>query len=135
MAVVRPGATLAARRLRLVTVPALGLTWLGLGMADALGVAVGLAVYAGAGLLVVALGLVAATRLGRARGLLPAGVVLAVAAVVASGCSARRSPRRPGRAGVRPPGRLHLGRRVPGRRRPPRRRRPPGRPHRPRAHL
>ena len=32
-----------------------------------------------------ALGLVAATRWGRARGLLPAGIVLAVAAVVASG--------------------------------------------------
>ncbi|HEY0240620.1 MAG TPA: PspC domain-containing protein, partial [Friedmanniella sp.] len=83
--VVRPGSTLAARRLRLATLLALGLTWLGLGVADALRVTVGLAVYAGAGLLVVALGLVLATRWGRARGLLPAGVVLAVAAVVASG--------------------------------------------------
>ncbi|MGI3783635.1 MAG: hypothetical protein ACRYG2_22960, partial [Janthinobacterium lividum] len=83
--VVRDGSTLAARRLRFVTLGALGLTWLGLGIAGALGVAVGLAVYAGAGLLVVALGLVASTRWGRARGLLPAGVVLAVAAVVASG--------------------------------------------------
>ena len=82
---VRPGTTLAARRLRLATVTALGLTWLGLGVADALGVAVGLAVYAASGLLVVALGLVAATRLGRARGLLPVGVLLAVAAVVTSG--------------------------------------------------
>jgi len=82
---VRPGTTLAARRLRLATVTALGLTWLGLGLADALGVAVGLAVYAASGLLVVALGLVAATRLGRARGLLPVGVLLAVAAVVTSG--------------------------------------------------
>ena len=82
---VRAGSTLAARRLRLVAVSALGLTWLGLGIADALGVAVGLAVYAGAGLLVVALGLVAATRWGRARGLLPAGVALAVAAVAAAG--------------------------------------------------
>ena len=83
--VVRPGASVAARRLRLVTVTALGLTWLGLGIADALGVAVSLAVYAGAGLLVLALGLVAATRWGRARGLLPVGVLLAAVAVVASG--------------------------------------------------
>lgn len=83
--VVRPGATLGARRLRLVTVTALGLTWLGLGIADAMGAAVSLAVYAGAGLLVVALGLVAATRFGRARGLLPVGVLLAGAAVVTAG--------------------------------------------------
>lgn len=83
--VARRGSSLGARRLRLVTVSVLGLTWLGLGIADALGIAVSLAVYAGAGLLVLALGLVAATRWGRARGLLPAGVVLAVAAVVASG--------------------------------------------------
>ena len=82
---VRAGSTLSARRLRLVTVSALGLTWLGLGIADALGVAVSFAVYAGAGLLVVALGLVAATRWGRARGLLPAGVALAVTAVAAAG--------------------------------------------------
>ncbi len=85
VAVVRSRTSLSARRLRLVTVSALGLTWAGLGVADALGVAVSLAVYAGAGLLVVALGLVAATRWGRARGLLPAGAVLAVAAVVVSG--------------------------------------------------
>ena len=82
---VRLGATLAARRLRLATVLALGLTWLGLGVADALGTSVGLGVYAASGLLVVALGLVAATRFGRARGLLPVGVLLAGTAVVASG--------------------------------------------------
>ncbi|MGI3779443.1 MAG: PspC domain-containing protein [Janthinobacterium lividum] len=83
--VVHAGTSLPARRLRLVTVTVLGLTWAGLGVADALGVAVSLAVYAGAGLLVLALGLVAATRWGRARGLLPAGVVLAATAVVVSG--------------------------------------------------
>lgn len=83
--VVRAGRRLAARRLRLVTVTALGLAWAGLGVADALGVAVSLAVYAGAGLLVVALGLVAATRWGRAGGMLPAAALLAVAALVASG--------------------------------------------------
>ena len=83
--VVRAGTTLAARRLRLVTVTALGLTWLGLGIADALGVAVSFPVYAAAGLLVVALGLIAATRWGRAPGLLPAGALLALAAVVAAG--------------------------------------------------
>jgi phage shock protein PspC (stress-responsive transcriptional regulator) len=82
--VVRPGSRLSARRLRLVTVTALGLTWLGLGIADALGVAVGLVVYAGSGLLVLALGLVAATRWGRARGLLPAATLVAVAAVLVS---------------------------------------------------
>lgn len=82
---VRRSTSLAARRLRLVTLAALGLTWLGVGVADLLGHGVGLAVYAGSGLLVVALGLVAATRWGRARGLLPAGVLLAVAAVVVSG--------------------------------------------------
>ena len=116
--VVRPGTRLAARRLRLATVTALGLTWLGLGIADALGVAISLAVYAGAGLLVVAIGLVAATRWGRARGLLPVGVLLAAAAVVASGLprpDARR-PRPRGRRRAGAPGRLHLGGRVPGRR-------------------
>ena len=85
VAVVRAGTSLSARRLRLVTVSALGLTWAGLGVADAQGVPVSLAVYAGAGLLVLGLGLVAATRWGRAPGLLPAGVVLALAAVVVSG--------------------------------------------------
>ena len=82
---VRTGSTVSARRLRLVTVSVLGLTWLGLGIADALAFAISFAVYAGAGLLVVALGLIAATRWGRARGLLPAGVALAVTAVAAAG--------------------------------------------------
>ncbi|GAA3572176.1 hypothetical protein GCM10022197_31090 [Microlunatus spumicola] len=82
---VRPGSRLSARRLRLVTVTVLGLAWIGLGVADALGFAVGLAVYAGTGLLVLALGLVAATRWGRARGMLPAAALLAVTAVVLSG--------------------------------------------------
>ncbi|GAB2588198.1 PspC domain-containing protein [Microlunatus antarcticus] len=82
---VRRGTSLAARRLRLGTVLALGLAWLGLGVADQLGATVDLAVYAGVGLAVVALGLLAATRWGRARGLLPAGVLLALATVVVSG--------------------------------------------------
>lgn len=82
---VRSGSTVSARRLRFVTVSVLGMTWLGLGIADALDFAISFAVYAGAGLLVVALGLIAATRWGRARGLLPAGVVLAVTAVAAAG--------------------------------------------------
>jgi len=80
----RPGAALAARRVRLASVTALGLTWLGLGVADALGVRVDLAVYAGAGLLVLALGLLAAARWGRARGLLAGAVVLALAAATTS---------------------------------------------------
>ena len=82
---VRAGTSLSARRLRLVTVSLLGLTWAGLGVADALGIPIGPDVYAGAGLLVLALGLVAATRWGRARGMLSGGVVLALAAVVLSG--------------------------------------------------
>ncbi len=82
--VVRPGPTLAARRVRLAGVAGLGLTWLGLGIADASGVPVSLAVYAGAGLLVLALALVVAARWGRARGLLAGAVVLALAALATS---------------------------------------------------
>lgn len=79
---VRPGRTLAARRLRLVTLLALGLTFGGLGLADRQGLSVPPTAYAGSALLVVGLALVAATWLGRARGLLPLGVLLAGAALV-----------------------------------------------------
>ena len=56
----------------------LGLTLSGLGVADHLGATITPAVYAASALLVVGLALVLATWFGRARGLLPIGVVLAL---------------------------------------------------------
>ena len=57
----------------------LGLTLAGLGIADVNGAAIGPAIYLGAALLVVGLTLVAATWFGRARGILPVGLVLLLA--------------------------------------------------------
>ena len=74
--------TRSARRLRLVSLIMLGVTLSGLGIAQALGVAIPLAGYLAAALLIIGLTLVAATWLGRARGLLPLGVMLAIAAVL-----------------------------------------------------
>jgi phage shock protein PspC (stress-responsive transcriptional regulator) len=74
--VVRPVRRLSARRLGWATLLVLGLTLTGLGVADSLGAAITPTVYAAAALLVVGLALVLATWLGRARGLLPMGVVL-----------------------------------------------------------
>src|SRR6476659_8688950 len=74
--------TRSARRLRLVSLIMLGVTLSGLGIAQALGVPIPLAGYLAAALLIIGLTLVAATWLGRARGLLPLGVVLAIAAVL-----------------------------------------------------
>jgi phage shock protein PspC (stress-responsive transcriptional regulator) len=74
--------TRSAKRLRLISLIALGLTLSGLGMAQALGAAIPLAGYLAAALLVIALTLVAATWLGMARGLLPLGILLAVAVVI-----------------------------------------------------
>jgi phage shock protein PspC (stress-responsive transcriptional regulator) len=74
--------TRSARRLRLVSLIMLGVTLSGLGIAQALGVAIPLAGYLAAALLIIGLTLVAATWLGRARGLLPLGVGLAIAAVL-----------------------------------------------------
>ena len=68
----------AARRLGWAALLVLGLTWTRLGLADYLGAAITPTVYAAAALLVVGLALVLATWLGRARGLLPVGVVLAL---------------------------------------------------------
>ena len=73
--------TLSARRLRLVAVLVLGLVLLGLAIADSLGVPITPLVYVSAALLVVGLTLVAATWLGRARGILPVGLLLLVAVV------------------------------------------------------
>ena len=75
---VRPARPRSARRLRLLTLLVLGLTLSGLGIADYVGAAiVPVVVYAAAALLVIGLALVAATWFGRARGLLPVGVLLA----------------------------------------------------------
>jgi phage shock protein PspC (stress-responsive transcriptional regulator) len=74
--------TRSAKRLRLVSLIVLGLTLSGLGLAQALGVAVPLAGYLAVALLVIGLTLVAATWLGMARGLLPLGVLLAIAVVI-----------------------------------------------------
>ena len=57
----------------------LGLVLLGLAIADALGVPITPLIYAASALLVVGLTLVAATWLGRARGILPVGLLLLVA--------------------------------------------------------
>lgn len=71
--------SLPARRLRLVGLVVLGLVLLGLGVADATGIPVTPLVYAASALLVVGLTLVAATWFGRARGILPVGLLLLVA--------------------------------------------------------
>ena len=72
----------SAKRLRLVSLIVLGLTLSGLGVAQALGVAIPLAGYLAAALLVIGLTLVAATWLGMARGLLPVGILLAIAVLI-----------------------------------------------------
>ena len=56
----------------------LGLVLLGLAIADSLGVPITPLIYAASALLVVGLTLVAATWLGRARGILPIGLLLLV---------------------------------------------------------
>jgi phage shock protein PspC (stress-responsive transcriptional regulator) len=79
---VKMSQTRSAKRLRLVCLIVLGLTLSGLGIAQAAGVAMPLAGYLAAALLVIGLTLVAATRFGMARGLLPVGVLLAIAVVI-----------------------------------------------------
>jgi phage shock protein PspC (stress-responsive transcriptional regulator) len=68
--------SLSARRLRLTAVVVLGLVLLGLAIADSLGAPITPVIYAAAALLVIGLTLVAATWLGRARGILPVGLLL-----------------------------------------------------------
>ncbi|HEU4907293.1 MAG TPA: PspC domain-containing protein [Propionibacteriaceae bacterium] len=85
--------TRSAKRLRLVSVVVLGLTLSGLGIAQALGLAIPVAGYLAAALLVIGLALLAATWFGRARGLLPLGVLLAiVVAIVTAAGPALRAP-------------------------------------------
>jgi hypothetical protein len=74
--------TKSAKRLRLVSLIVLGLTLSGLAVAQALGVAIPIAGYLAAALLVIGATLIAATWFGMARGLLPVGVVLAAALLI-----------------------------------------------------
>lgn len=74
----------AARRLRLVSLLAVGLTLTGLGVADAAGVAVPSTVYLASTLLVLGLTLVVAAWVGRARGILPVALLMLVATVGSS---------------------------------------------------
>ena len=76
--------TLAAKRLRLVCLIVLGLTLSGLGVANYLGAGVPLAAFFGAALLVTGITLLAAAWLGRARGLLPLGILLLVGLLATS---------------------------------------------------
>jgi phage shock protein PspC (stress-responsive transcriptional regulator) len=90
---IKMSATKSAKRLRLVSLIVLGLTLSGLGIAQALGLAIPLAGYLAAALLVVGMTLLAATWFGMARGLLPVGVVLAVAVLLVTAAGpALRAP-------------------------------------------
>ena len=90
---VRMSHTRSARRLRMVCLIILGLTLSGLGIAQALGLAIPLSGYLAAALLVVGFTLLAATWFGMARGLLPLGILLAIAVVAATAVAA--APRAP----------------------------------------
>lgn len=74
----------SAKRLRLVSILVLGLSLSALGVADNLGVAVPFMAYAAVSLLVLGLTLIAATRFGRACGLLPLAVLLGGTVLVLS---------------------------------------------------
>jgi phage shock protein PspC (stress-responsive transcriptional regulator) len=90
---VRMSETRSAKRLRLISLIALGLTLSGLGVAQALGIAIPVAGYLATALLVIGLTLLAATWFGMARGLLPIGILLAVAVVIATAAGpALRTP-------------------------------------------
>lgn len=82
--VVRPGRTIAARRLRLVSLLVVGLALATLAILDGQGVAIAPAAYLGTALLIVGLTLVASAWFGRARGLLPIGVLLAIGLAMSS---------------------------------------------------
>jgi phage shock protein PspC (stress-responsive transcriptional regulator) len=75
-ALVRRSQSTSARRLRLVSLVVLGLTLAGLALADNHGVAVPVAAYFGASLLVLGLTLVAAAWFGRARGILAVALLV-----------------------------------------------------------
>jgi phage shock protein PspC (stress-responsive transcriptional regulator) len=73
----------SARRLRLVGLIALGLTLTALAIADSAGLAVPAPAYLAASLLVIGLVLIAATWFGRARAILPVGIILALVTAAA----------------------------------------------------
>ena len=94
-----------------VAILVLGITLAGLGIADVSGATISVAVYVGAALLVVGLTLVAATWFGRARGILPVGLVLLLALL---SVTVAETPNQAGR--LEPYGQLrHAG--LPSRRR------------------
>ena len=80
----RRGATRSAKRLRLVSLAAVGLTLSGLGLASYLGAAITPSIYLAATLLVLGLTLVAATWFGRAGGILPVALLVLLATVASS---------------------------------------------------
>jgi phage shock protein PspC (stress-responsive transcriptional regulator) len=82
----------SAKRLRIISLVALGLTLAGLGFADYLGATVPLAVYFAAALLVLGLSLVAATWLGRAGGLLWLAVIALIGVLATSALHAANGP-------------------------------------------
>lgn len=84
IALSRRGDSPTAKRLRWISALVLGLVLSGLGIADALGLAVPLEGYFAAALLVVALTLVLAAFVGRARGLLLAGFVVLMGLALSS---------------------------------------------------
>ena len=93
VAPIKMSGTKSATRLRLISLIVLGLTLSGLGVIQGLGIALPLASYFAAALLVIGLTLIAATWLGLARGLLPVGVILAIAVlIVTAGGSELRVP-------------------------------------------
>lgn len=77
----RVAASPAAKRLRLAVLIVAGLALAGLGLADVLGAPITAVIYLATALLVVGLGLVVAGWVGRARGLLPIGLILAIVTV------------------------------------------------------
>ncbi|MGI8456891.1 MAG: PspC domain-containing protein [Propionibacteriaceae bacterium] len=85
---IAPHRRTSARRLRLVSVAVLGLTLAGLAVADAAGVAIGVSTYLAAALLVGGLTLLASGWLGRARGILPITVLVALATLGSSAAAA-----------------------------------------------
>jgi phage shock protein PspC (stress-responsive transcriptional regulator) len=87
VATLRRAESRPARTLRLVSLIALSITLAGLSLADLLGAAVPVAAYFGAGLLVIGLALIVAAGVGRARGLLPLGMVLLIGLLTTSAIS------------------------------------------------
>ncbi len=85
---IAPHRRTSARRLRLVAVAVLGLTLTALAVGDAAGLPIGVTTYLAAALLVGGLTLVAAGWLGRARGILPVTVLVALATLGSGAASA-----------------------------------------------